>query len=84
VATEEAELRERVVEIVAEQLQVDKKEVLPQKSFIDDLKADSLDIVELVMEFEERFKISIPDEDYDKIKTVQDAINYIKDKEGKA
>lgn len=83
-ATEEAELRERVVEIVAEQLQVDKKEVLPQKSFIDDLKADSLDIVELVMEFEERFKISIPDEDYDKIKTVQDAINYIKDKEGKA
>ena len=80
----EEKLRETVVEIVAEQLQVDKKEVTPGKSFIDDLKADSLDIVELVMEFEERFKISIPDEDYDKIKTVGDAIKYIKDKEGKA
>ncbi|MFM7160277.1 MAG: acyl carrier protein [Planctomycetaceae bacterium] len=80
----EKTLEETVVEIVSEQLQVEKKSVLPASSFIDDLKADSLDIVELVMEFEERFKISIPDEDYDKIKTVGDAIKYIKDKEGKA
>lgn len=80
----EAELTAKVVEIVSEQLQVDKSEVKSDQSFIDDLKADSLDIVELVMEFEERFKISIPDEDYDKIKTVGDAIKYIKDKEGKA
>ncbi|RKY03695.1 acyl carrier protein [Candidatus Poribacteria bacterium] len=68
----------KVKEIIAEQLQVAIEKVKPEASFIDDLGADSLDTVELVMAFEEAFDIEIPDEDAEKIRTVQDAINYIK------
>ncbi|HEX4021486.1 MAG TPA: acyl carrier protein [Acidobacteriaceae bacterium] len=68
---------EKVKQIIVEQLQVDEAEVTPGASFQEDLGADSLDVVELVMQFEEAFDIEIPDEDAEKIKTVQDAINYI-------
>jgi len=71
---------EKVIGIVSEQLGVPKEEVTRDSSFVDDLKADSLDVVELVMEFEDEFSITIPDDDYDKIKTVGDAINYIDEK----
>jgi acyl carrier protein len=73
-----SEIESKVREIVAEQLQVPVAEVTDEKAFIDDLKADSLDIVELVMAFEDAFKLTIPDDDYPKIKTVGDAIAYIK------
>jgi acyl carrier protein len=73
-------VEEKVIGIVSEQLQIPKEEVTRDKSFVDDLKADSLDVVELVMEFEDEFKITIPDEDYEKIKTVGDAIKYIEEK----
>ena len=72
---------EKVKEIVVEQLGVDEEEVSPQASFVDDLGADSLDIVELVMALEEEFDMEIPDEDAEKIVTVGDAVNYIKTKE---
>ena len=72
-----ASAEERVKQIIVEQLGVDEGEVTPSASFQDDLGADSLDIVELVMAFEETFEIEIPDEDAEKIKTVQDAINYV-------
>ena len=75
VSTEE--IQNKVMDIVAEQLQVDRGSLSLEKSFLQDLKADSLDLVELVMEFEDQFKISIPDEDYEKIKTIGDAVNYI-------
>ena len=68
---------EKVKQIIVEQLQVDEAEVTPGASFQEDLGADSLDVVELVMQFEEAFEIEIPDEDAEKIKTVQDAVNYI-------
>ncbi|MDA1164505.1 MAG: acyl carrier protein [Planctomycetales bacterium] len=71
---------EKVIGIVSEQLGVPKEEVTRASSFVDDLKADSLDVVELVMEFEDEFGITIPDDDYDKIKTVGDAITYIDEK----
>ncbi len=74
---------QRVREIISEQLVKDIAEVTPDKAFIDDLGADSLDIVEMVMEMEEEFGIEIPDEDAEKIKTVQDAITYITKKAGK-
>lgn len=77
-----AAVEEKVKQIVAEQLGVDEGEVTPSASFVDDLGADSLDVVELVMAFEEAFDIEIPDEDAEKIKTVQDAIDYI-DKKAK-
>ncbi|MEK6710577.1 MAG: acyl carrier protein [Nitrospinota bacterium] len=67
----------QVKEIVVEQLSVEAGKVVPEASFINDLGADSLDTVELVMAFEEKFGIEIPDEDAEKITTVQDAINYI-------
>ncbi len=69
---------EKVKEIIVEQLGVDASEVVPEASFIDDLGADSLDIVELIMALEDVFEIEIPDEDAEKITTVQDAIDYIK------
>ncbi|MBI3989398.1 MAG: acyl carrier protein [candidate division NC10 bacterium] len=69
---------ERVKKIIIEQLGVDDEEVTPEASFIEDLGADSLDTVELVMAFEEGFGIEIPDEDAEKIVTVKDAIEYIK------
>src|SRR4030065_134489 len=71
---------EKVKSIIVEQLGVDEEEVTPDASFVDDLGADSLDTVELVMAFEEEFGIEIPDEDAEKIATVQNAIDYIKDK----
>lgn len=74
-------VEEKVIGIVSEQLQIPKEEISREKSFVDDLKADSLDVVELVMEFEDEFKITIPDEDYEKIKTVGDAIKYIEEKQ---
>jgi acyl carrier protein len=71
---------ERVKEIVVEQLGVDTEEATNDASFVDDLGADSLDIVELVMAFEEEFELEIPDEDAEKIGTVGDAVKYIKEK----
>jgi acyl carrier protein len=68
---------EKVKQIIVEQLGVDEAEVTPTAHFVDDLGADSLDIVELVMAFEEAFEIEIPDEDAEKITTVKDAIDYI-------
>ncbi|HMK22505.1 MAG TPA: acyl carrier protein [Terriglobales bacterium] len=71
------EITEKVKQIISEQLGVEEAEVTPSASFIDDLGADSLDTVELVMALEENFDIEIPDEDAEKIRTVQDAIDYI-------
>jgi acyl carrier protein len=70
-------IQEKVIEIVSEQMGVDKAEVSPETSFINDLNADSLDTVELVMEFEDEFDMSIPDEEAEKIQTVGAAIDYI-------
>ena len=72
-----ASVEERVKTIIVEQLGVDESEVTPTASFVDDLGADSLDTVELVMAFEENFGIEIPDEDAEKIATVKDAVDYI-------
>ena len=71
---------EKVKQIIGEQLGVDEAHVDPSASFVDDLGADSLDIVELVMAFEEAFDLDIPDEEAEKIKTVKDAIDYIESK----
>ena len=68
---------ERVRKIVAEQLDQDEVDIVPEASFIEDLGADSLDLVELVMRMEEIFDVEIPDEDAENIRLVQDAINYI-------
>jgi acyl carrier protein len=73
----EKNVEDKVKQIIVEQLGVDEGEVTPSASFVDDLGADSLDTVELVMAFEEAFDIEIPDEDAEKIKTVKDAIDYI-------
>lgn len=73
---------ERIKEIIMEQLGVDEEQITPDASFIDDLGADSLDTVELVMAFEEEFGIEIPDEDAEKIRTVQDVIDYLKAHKG--
>jgi acyl carrier protein len=67
----------KVKEIIAEQLNVEQSELAPEKSFLNDLGADSLDIVELVMAMEEEFEMEIPDEDAEKIQTVGDAIAYV-------
>ena len=71
------ELVQKVKDIIAESLGVKKAEVVPAASFIDDLNADSLDIVELVMTIEKEFDIEIPDDEAEKIRTVQDAVDYI-------
>jgi acyl carrier protein len=71
---------DQVKNIIADRLSVDASQVTPQASFIDDLGADSLDIVELVMAFEQEFDLEIPDEDAEKITTVEDAIKYIESK----
>ncbi|HZR45983.1 MAG TPA: acyl carrier protein [Candidatus Manganitrophaceae bacterium] len=71
---------ERVKKIIAEQLGLEEEDVTPEASFVEDLGADSLDTVELVMAFEEEFGIEIPDEDAEKILTVQNAVDYIKEK----
>ena len=70
-------IESKVVEIVSEQMGVDKSEITRETSFINDLNADSLDTVELVMEFEDEFDMSIPDEEAEKIQTVGAAIDYI-------
>ncbi|MBI4654371.1 MAG: acyl carrier protein [Nitrospirae bacterium] len=75
-------VEEKVKEIISKQLGVDIDKITPEASFMDDLGADSLDTVELVMAFEEAFNIEIPDEDAEKISKVQDAVNYIKGKSG--
>lgn len=68
-----------VKRIIREQLDVDEKDIKPESTFIDDLGADSLGLVELVLAFEEAFEIDIPDEDTEKIRTVQDAIDYVEE-----
>jgi acyl carrier protein len=68
---------EKVIDIIVEQLSVDKDKVVPSASFVDDLGADSLDLVELIMAMEEAFDIEIPDEVAEKITTVQDAIDHV-------
>jgi acyl carrier protein len=72
------EIEQKVIDIVAEQMGVDKAEITRDTSFINDLNADSLDTVELVMEFEDEFEMSIPDEEAEKIQTVGQAIDYIR------
>ncbi len=73
------EIETKVIEIVSEQMGVDKGEITRETHFINDLNADSLDTVELVMEFEDEFELSIPDEEAEKIQTVGQAIDYIKE-----
>ena len=73
-------LEARVTDLIVEQLGVSRDEVVSQASFVDDLGADSLDIVELVMSIEENFDIEIPDEDAEKLQTIGDAISYLKER----
>ncbi|WP_029520565.1 MULTISPECIES: acyl carrier protein [unclassified Persephonella] len=75
-------MEERIKEIIADQLGIDVDQIKPESKFVDDLGADSLDVVELIMAFEEEFDVEIPDEDAEKIQTVGDVINYIKEKKG--
>jgi len=77
-----ATVEEKIKKIICEQLDVAEKDVVPEASFVDDLGADSLDQVELIMAMEEEFDISIPDEDAEKIGTVQDALDYVKNASG--
>lgn len=79
-----AALEEKVKQIIVDQLGVDANEVTPEANFIEDLGADSLDTVELVMAFEEEFDIEIPDEDAEKMMTVGQAIEYLKKKKAEA
>jgi acyl carrier protein len=73
------EIQERLKKIIVDQLGVDESEVVPSASFVEDLNADSLDLVELIMSLEEEFKIQISDEDAEKITTVQEAQDYIEE-----
>jgi acyl carrier protein len=75
-----SEMESRLKKIVAEQLGVDESKIVPEARFTEDLNADSLDLVEMIMELEEAFGVEIPDEDAEKIMTVQDALNYIEQK----
>jgi len=77
-------LEDRVSELIVDQLGVTNEEIVPEASFIDDLGADSLDIVELVMAMEETFDIEIPDDDAEKIQTIGDALTYVKQHVGAA
>jgi len=79
-----ADIEQRVREIIADQLGEPIENITPEKDLVQDLGADSLDVVELVMALEEEFGIEIPEEDAEKIKTVGDAINYIKEKVGQS
>ncbi len=74
-------LESQMADIIVDQLGATKEEIVPEASFIDDLGADSLDIVELVMAMEETFDVEIPDDDAEKIQTIGDAISYLKQKE---
>ena len=73
---------ERLKKIIAKELSVSEEEVTPEASFIDDLNADSLDLVELIMALEEEFDVKISDEEADKIKTVKDAMDYVQEHAG--
>ena len=73
-------IEERLIQIVSEQLEVPTEEIARESSFVDDLKADSLDIVEMVMEFEEEFSVTVAEDDYDKIQTVGHAVDYIEER----
>jgi len=75
-------VQDKLIDIIAEQLSVDKEKVVPAASFVDDLGADSLDLVELIMAMEEAFEVEIADEVAEKIVTVQDAINHIQSVKG--
>jgi acyl carrier protein len=79
-----AEIEDKVFSIVSEQMAVNKAEITRETSFVNDLNADSLDIVELVMEFEDNFDMSIPDEEAEKIRTIGQAIDYITEHQGKS
>jgi acyl carrier protein len=80
----EQEIESKVIEIVAEQMGADKESITRETRFVDDLNADSLDTVELVMEFEDEFETSIPDEEAEKILTVGDAIRFISKAHGQS
>ena len=71
------DIKEKVTSIIVDQLGVEKENVKPESAFVDDLGADSMDIVELVMAFEDNFSMQVPDQEAENIKTVQDAIDYI-------
>lgn len=77
VALSQEEIKEKVMKIVSEQMGVEKSELTMDTSFVNDLNADSLDTVELVMEFEDEFELSIPDEEAEKIQTIGQAVTYI-------
>jgi acyl carrier protein len=77
-----SDIAEKIIKIICEQLSVEDSEVVPDASFVDDLGADSLDQVELIMAMEEEFDVSISDEDAETIQTVQDAIDYVKKASG--
>jgi len=81
---DKAEVQEMVKQIICEKLSVKPEQVTPETSFVNDLGADSLDTVELVMEFEDKFEMQIPDEEAEKIQTVGDAVQYILDHQGAA
>lgn len=81
-AVTEQEIESKVIEIVAEQMGADKSKISRDTSFVEDLNADSLDTVELVMEFEDEFETSIPDEQAEKIQTVGQAVDFIKQANG--
>ena len=74
------DIEQKVMDIVSEQMGVERSQITAQSSFVNDLGADSLDTVELVMEFEDAFNIQVPDEDAEKIQTVKEAVNYIKER----
>ena len=78
-----SDIEDKVKDIIAEELGVERDKVTPAASFMEDLGADSLDTVELVMAFEKEFDIDIPDEDAEKLRTVGDAMNYLHEKIGK-
>ena len=80
---DEKSIEDKVKDIIVEQLGVNPEQVTPQASFIEDLGADSLDIVELVMAFEEEFGVEVPDEDAEKLQNVGDVITYIKERANK-
>ena len=74
-------IEQEVIDVIVEQLGVDKKDVTLEKSFVEDLNADSLDLTELIMTFEEKFGFEISEEDAEKLKTVKDVVDYIKSKQ---
>ncbi len=77
-----SDIEQKVKDIIAEELGVEQDKLTDEASFMDDLNADSLDTVELVMAFEKEFDIDIPDEDAEKLRTVGDALNYLREKKG--